>query len=206
MPINCKQYPNYTVDSYSIRCMLFDLPQNALEYFVNGTNLLLSFNGGRKMVDSLNQAARSAMMSRIRGKNTRPELIVRKLAFAAGYRYRLHVRALPGAPDMVFPSRKKVIFIHGCFWHLHDNCALARMPKSRVEFWSEKLHGNKMRDIRACASLADLGWEVLVVWECELNDLVKLGERLQVFLGPPGLRERNLHDLSREKAAAALLG
>ncbi|MEO5933496.1 MAG: DNA mismatch endonuclease Vsr [Duganella sp.] len=134
------------------------------------------------MVDTIDQAMRSEVMSRVRGKNTRPELVVRKLVFAAGYRYRLHVRSLPGSPDLVFPGRKKVVFVHGCFWHRHENCKLARMPKSRVEFWGEKLNGNKLRDERAQGALAELGWKVLTVWECELGDLGKLEERLREFL------------------------
>jgi DNA mismatch endonuclease (patch repair protein) len=138
------------------------------------------------MVDSLDQAARSALMSRVRGKNTRPEMIVRKLVFAAGYRYRLHVRKLPGSPDLVFPSRKKVIFVHGCFWHRHDNCAASRIPKSRVDFWSDKLNGNKARDERNREGLTAAGWQVLVIWECELDDLTMLEDRLRIFLGPPG--------------------
>ncbi|WP_444848488.1 very short patch repair endonuclease [Duganella caerulea] len=137
------------------------------------------------MVDSIDQAARSAVMARVRGKNTRPELIVRKLVFAAGYRYRLHVRTLPGSPDLVFPGRKKVIFVHGCFWHRHDDCNLARMPKSRVEFWRDKLNGNKARDARSYDALRRAGWHVHVVWECELGDLVALEENLRAFLGPP---------------------
>ncbi|MEV4782140.1 very short patch repair endonuclease [Burkholderia sp. LMU1-1-1.1] len=139
------------------------------------------------MVDSLDQAARSAVMARIRGKNTRPEMIVRKLVFAAGYRYRLHVRKLPGSPDLVFPARKKVIFVHGCFWHRHDNCAASRIPQSRTDFWSEKLNGNKARDQRNQEALIDAGWQILVIWECELGDLTMLGERLRLFLGPPGI-------------------
>ncbi|SEO62469.1 T/G mismatch-specific endonuclease [Duganella sp. CF517] len=136
------------------------------------------------MVDSLDQAARSAVMARVRGKNTKPEMIVRKLVFAAGYRYRLHVRKLPGSPDLVFPSRKKVIFVHGCFWHRHDNCAASRIPKSRVDFWSDKLNGNKARDQRNQEALIHAGWRVLVVWECELGDLIVLEDRLRLFLGP----------------------
>jgi len=138
------------------------------------------------MVDSIDQATRSAVMARVRGKNTRPELIVRKLVFAAGYRYRLHVRTLPGSPDLVFPGRKKVIFVHGCFWHRHDNCNLARMPKSRVEFWSDKLSGNKARDARNYDALRQAGWRVHVVWECELRDLATLEEALRAFLGAAG--------------------
>src|SRR4051812_3249076 len=110
------------------------------------------------MVDSIDPATRSAVMARVRSKNTRPELIVRKLLFAAGYRYRLHVRTLPGSPDLVFPGRKKVIFVHGCFWHRHENCNLARMPKSRVEFWSVKLNGNRQRDQRVFSELIQIGW------------------------------------------------
>ncbi|MTV39946.1 very short patch repair endonuclease [Duganella radicis] len=139
------------------------------------------------MVDSLDPAARSAVMSRVRGKDTRPEMIVRKLVFAAGYRYRLHVRTLPGSPDLVFPSRRKVIFVHGCFWHRHENCSLARIPKSRVEFWTEKLNGNRARDERAFQALAQAGWEVLVLWECELRERQQLAQKLQSFLGPVGV-------------------
>jgi DNA mismatch endonuclease (patch repair protein) len=138
------------------------------------------------MVDSIDQVARSAVMARVRGKNTRPELIVRKLVFAAGYRYRLHVRSLPGSPDLVFPGRKKVIFVHGCFWHRHDNCNLARMPKSRVEFWSDKLNGNKARDERSYEALRHAGWRVHVVWECELGDLAALEDTIRAFLGSTG--------------------
>lgn len=138
------------------------------------------------MVDSIDQAARSALMARVRGKNTRPEIIVRKLVFAAGYRYRLHVQTLPGSPDLVFPGQKKVIFVHGCFWHRHDNCSLARIPKSRVEFWSDKLNGNKARDGRSYDALRLAGWQVHVVWECELGDLAALEETLREFLGPAG--------------------
>lgn len=134
------------------------------------------------MVDSIDQAARSALMARVRGKNTKPELIVRKMVFAAGYRYRLHVRTLPGKPDLVFPSRKKVIFVHGCFWHFHANCKRARIPKSHVEFWSEKLNTNKARDDRTRRALIQAGWEVYVVWECELHDHRALEENLRSFL------------------------
>lgn len=136
------------------------------------------------MVDSLDPAARSAVMSRVRGKDTRPEMVVRKLTFAAGYRYRLHVKYLPGTPDLVFSARKKVIFVHGCFWHRHENCSFARLPKSRVEFWTEKLNGNKDRDKRILEALTRTGWEVLILWECELKDREDVGKRIQSFLGP----------------------
>lgn len=138
------------------------------------------------MVDSISQEARSALMSRIRGKNTRPELQVRRLLFAAGYRYRLHVPTLPGSPDLVFSSRKKVIFVHGCFWHLHENCRFARLPKSRVEFWSNKLSANKARDSRKSEALIAAGWKVMVVWECEIDDISALENKLKDFLGAAG--------------------
>lgn len=137
------------------------------------------------MTDSISQAERSAMMARIRGKNTRPELAVRKLVFAAGYRYRLHVRHLPGSPDLVFHSRKKVIFVHGCFWHRHEGCSSSRIPKSRVDFWTSKLNGNRSRDARNYESLIASGWQVFVVWECELIDLAALEHRLRQFLEAP---------------------
>ena len=140
------------------------------------------------MVDSLDQAARSAHMAKVRSKDTRPEMIVRKLVFAAGYRYRLHVRKLAGSPDLVFPARKKVIFVHGCFWHRHDNCAVSRIPKTRVDFWSDKLNGNKARDIRNQHVLIQAGWQVLVIWECELNDLIGIEDKIRSFLGAPGAK------------------
>lgn len=122
-------------------------------------------------------------MSLIRSKDTRPELAVRRMVFAAGYRYRLHGIKLPGRPDLVFPGRRKVIFVHGCFWHRHEGCRLARLPKSRLEFWGEKLEGNKRRDMRNQEALVEIGWSVLVVWECEVADEKALIERIRAFLG-----------------------
>lgn len=149
------------------------------------------------MADTIVPSLRSVVMSKVRSKNTRPELIVRKLVFGAGYRYRLHVKTLPGSPDLVFPGRKKVIFVHGCFWHRHDNCAAARMPKSRVEFWSEKLNRNKERDVRVTHALRQAGWEVLVIWECELTDRHALEKTIATFLGATRLRAtRPMHAAS----------
>ena len=123
------------------------------------------------MVDTLTKAERSERMSRVRGKDTKPELIVRRLVHGMGYRYRLHRRDLPGTPDLVLPSRKKAIFIHGCFWHRHPDpaCKLARLPKSRLDFWKPKLEGNRRRDRENQARLRKLGWDVLVVWECQIG-------------------------------------
>jgi DNA mismatch endonuclease (patch repair protein) len=123
-------------------------------------------------------------MSLVRSKNTRGEMIVRRLVHSLGYRYRLHVRKLPGAPDLVFPSRRRVIFIHGCFWHRHSCPSGDRMPKSRVAFWRNKLEGNASRDRRAITKLRRSGWGILTIWECELKDAERLARRIVRFLGP----------------------
>jgi DNA mismatch endonuclease (patch repair protein) len=133
-------------------------------------------------VDSLSPAERSEIMARVRSKDTRPELIVRKLVFALGYRYRLHGKNLPGRPDMVFKNRRKVIFVHGCFWHRHARCALARLPKSRLDFWLPKLEGNKLRDRRNLRALAKEGWKVLTIWECQLADAARLERVIRRFV------------------------
>lgn len=112
---------------------------------------------------------RSFNMSRIKSKNTKPEQAVRKWLWSQGFRYRLHRKDLPGKPDIVFPSRNKIIFIHGCFWHHHD-CRYFKWPKSRTEFWTEKITKNEERDLKHQIQLEQLGWEVLTVWECEIKD------------------------------------
>jgi len=121
-------------------------------------------------------------MSRVRAKDTRPELAVRRLVYRMGYRYRLHRRDLPGIPDLVFVARRRVIFVHGCFWHRHRGCASSRTPKSRVDFWVRKLDGNRRRDLGNLRTLKTLGWSALVVWECELRDMEKVQRQIQMFL------------------------
>ena len=121
-------------------------------------------------------------MARVRAKDTRPEMHVRKLIFALGYRYRLHAKDLPGHPDIVFRKLGKVIFIHGCFWHRHSSCALARLPKSRLDFWIPKLEGNRKRDEKNRRALQREGWNVLTIWECQLKNSKRLGERIRRFL------------------------
>ena len=120
--------------------------------------------------------ARSAQMARVRGKDTKPEMLVRRVMHAAGLRYRLHDRRLPGTPDLVFPGRRVALFVHGCFWHRHGDpsCKLARLPKTRLEFWEAKLEGNRLRDERHIAELEAAGWKVLVTWECELKSEQRL--------------------------------
>lgn len=135
------------------------------------------------MVDTLTVTERSERMSRIRGKNTKPEMRVRRMIYGMGYRYRLHQNNLPGKPDLVFPGRRKVIFIHGCFWHRHQQCSLARLPKSRLDYWLPKLDGNLKRDELNYERLKNKGWSVMVIWECELYDNERILFRIVEFLG-----------------------
>lgn len=121
-------------------------------------------------------------MARVKSRDTKPELAVRRLLYSKGYRYRLHYKGLPGRPDITFVGRRKVIFVHGCFWHRHENCSLTRMPKSRVEFWQSKLEGNSKRDAIKEDALRKMGWDVLVIWECEVRDVHMLAKRLDQFL------------------------
>jgi DNA mismatch endonuclease, patch repair protein len=122
-------------------------------------------------------------MRAVRQRNTAPELTVRRMLHARGWRYRLHRKDLPGSPDLVFPSRRKAIFVHGCFWHGHD-CRAGRAPKTREAFWSAKLRNNRDRDRRAEDALRELGWEPIVVWQCELKQPEVALRRLEEFLGP----------------------
>lgn len=125
---------------------------------------------------------RSATMRAVRSRDTKPEMLVRCAAHALGYRFRLHRKDLPGSPDLVFPSRKKVIFVHGCFWHGHDCARGARQPKTNAEYWTAKIARNVARDERARAELAVLGWDVLTVWECELKRRGQPISALRTFL------------------------
>lgn len=136
----------------------------------------------RPAVPKLTDPARSAQMRLIRSKDTKPELVVRRALFSLGYRYRLHYASLPGSPDVVFPSRRKAIFIHGCFWHRHANCKKTRMPKTRLEYWEPKFAANVERDLNNQANLRATGWRFMVVWECELHDVQRLIRRIVRFL------------------------
>jgi DNA mismatch endonuclease, patch repair protein len=134
------------------------------------------------VTDTLTRAERSERMSRVRARDTKPEMTVRKLVFSLGYRYRLHDRKLPGTPDLVFASRRKAIFVHGCFWHRHAGCPNTRWPKSKLRFWVPKLTENRARDIKKLRKLRRLGWGVLVVWECEVKRGAGLSSRITGFL------------------------
>lgn len=126
--------------------------------------------------------ARSRIMRAIKSRNTAPELLVRRLAHGMGYRFRVHRKDLPGTPDLVFPARRKAIFVHGCFWHCHDCGGGPRMPAHNRAYWKKKLTLNKKRDQAACAALTTLGWKVRVFWECELQNLKRTERNLRTFL------------------------
>lgn len=133
-------------------------------------------------MDNLSQIERSEIMARVRSRDTRPEMLVRGLIFALGYRYRLHAKDLPGRPDIVFRRLRKVIFIHGCFWHRHPDCSLARLPKSKPDFWIPKLEGNRKRDEKNSRDLRRRGWAVMTIWECQLVNTERLSGRIRRFL------------------------
>lgn len=138
------------------------------------------------MADKLSKERRSRNMAAIRSKNTGPEVRVRRLLHAMGYRFRLHARELPGKPDIVFRPRRKAIFVHGCFWHGHDaGCADSRRPKTNKRYWNPKITGNKDRDARHLAALKEAGWDVLVLWDCETALLDDLRRRLREFMARP---------------------
>jgi DNA mismatch endonuclease (patch repair protein) len=134
------------------------------------------------VADIVTPARRSEMMSRIRGKGTKPELLVRSTAHRLGFRFRLHVRELPGSPDLVFPRRKTVLFVHGCFWHRHQGCPYCYVPKSNIQFWRQKFEKNIARDERVRTGLEELSWRVAVIWECETADSKSLSNRLKELL------------------------
>ena len=126
---------------------------------------------------------RSRTMRAVRSRDTGPEMVVRRLAHGMGYRYRLHRKDLPGAPDLAFPSRRKAVFVHGCFWHWHDCPRGDRMPKSNRDYWTRKLSRNRDRDAEHGVRLRSMGWDVLTIWECQVGDRDALRARLRAFLG-----------------------
>ena len=138
-----------------------------------------------RLVDTLTPAQRSERMSRIRGSDTQPELALRRALHAKGLRYRLHVRQLPGSPDLVFPKYGAVVFVHGCFWHQHPKCKVGRMPKSNEAFWAKKFQANMARDQRTLRELRHLGWRVAVAWECQVSNQTstnRTATRVQKFV------------------------
>ncbi len=134
------------------------------------------------MTDIYEPRKRSEIMSRIRGRGTKPEIIVRRIAHGLGFRFRLHRKDLPGRPDMVFPGHRAVIMVHGCFWHRHPGCKHASTPKTRESFWKNKLEDNVARDRQNETALRELGWRVMVIWECETKDREAVADRIESFL------------------------
>ena len=136
------------------------------------------------MVDTVTPKRRSEIMANIKAMGMKPEMAVRRLTHAMGYRFRLHRKDLPGKPDLVFPGRRKVIFVHGCFWHQHADpaCKISRRPQSNQHYWSPKLERNVARDAEHQARLAELGWDVLVIWECDVETGGGIADRIRKFL------------------------
>ncbi|RIV63261.1 very short patch repair endonuclease [Burkholderia pseudomallei] len=132
-------------------------------------------------MDTITPAERSALMSRIRSENTRPEIAVRSILHRLGYRFRLHRKDLPGRPDIVLPRHRKIVLVHGCFWHGHT-CRLASKPKSNESYWSTKIQANRARDARNLEALIQQGWSVLELWECEVRKLEGVEEKLRAFM------------------------
>jgi DNA mismatch endonuclease (patch repair protein) len=137
------------------------------------------------MTDHLSKTDRSALMGKVRGKDTKPEIVVRKIIHSLGFRFRLHRKDLPGCPDLVFASKRKVIFVHGCFWHRHKRCKRATTPQTHTDFWQSKFDANVSRDRRNLNALTKAGWESLIVWECSLKHVERLAGDLRQFLDSP---------------------
>ncbi|NTX45182.1 DNA mismatch endonuclease Vsr [Burkholderia cepacia] len=135
------------------------------------------------MVDHVTSIKRSEIMRAVKRAGSAPEIVVRRLVWALGYRYRLNVKTLPGRPDIVLRRYRKAIFVHGCFWHGHVGCSKAKLPKSNTDYWSAKIAGNKRRDSEQIEQLRQQGWKVLTVWQCELRDEGALLQKLKEFLG-----------------------
>lgn len=148
------------------------------------------------MTDTRSTEQRRRIMQSVKRRDTGPEMAVRHLLYRAGYRYRLHVKGLPGSPDVVFTSRRKVVFVHGCYWHGHG-CRKGKLPKSRLDYWDEKIAANRARDARKESELQAGGWQVMSVWQCEIADMETLEQKLRSFLGEP--KRRSTSSTSSDK-------
>ncbi|MBN1902753.1 DNA mismatch endonuclease Vsr [Candidatus Sumerlaeota bacterium] len=135
-----------------------------------------------KRIDPLTPAQRKKTMQSVKSEDTKPEIKIRKLIFSLGYRYRLHRKDLPGKPDIVFPSRKKIIFVHGCFWHGHNCRSGQNQPKTNQKYWKAKIRKNVKRDFKNIENLKQLGWNPLIIWECEIKDAKRIKKRIKIFL------------------------
>jgi len=143
----------------------------------------VSVNVRESHMATCSEETRSRIMRTVKGTNTKPEMLVRQLTHRMGYRYRLHCKKLPGKPDMVFPARRKIIFVHGCFWHQHQCSRGSRIPKSNQDYWIPKLSRNVQRDREHKTCLKEMGWDVLTIWECETKDRNAIQSRIRSFLG-----------------------
>jgi len=153
-------------------------------------------------MDRLTPKARSALMARVRSKDTSPELFVRRMLHGMGFRFRIHRKDLPGSPDIVFPGRRKIVWVHGCFWHRHKGCKYASVPKSNRRFWNDKFKNNVRRDRSHQLVLKEMGWMPLIVWQCELKEPEKLARKLARFLGPRPARAKTVARGDRAASAA----
>lgn len=160
----------------------FDMLRRGAPVTCRVGNAVAAPNTRRRSMDTLTTEERSARMSLVRSVDSKAEMTVRRIAHLLGYRYRLHRSDLPGRPDMVFAGRRKIIFVHGCFWHRHDCPAGRRLPKSQIDFWKNKLERNQERDAEHLRQLTAAGWDVLVIWECETRDSQGVKDRLKSFL------------------------
>lgn len=147
-------------------------------------------------MDIWDKKKRSEVMSKIRSKNTKPEILLRKAVFSKGLRYRINYKKLPGKPDIVFPKYKTVIFVHGCFWHGHKNCKIAHIPKSNINFWKNKIEKNKERDGLNYERITHLGWKIVVVWECQISKktIQELAENITLVLNETSITSESIYN------------
>lgn len=153
----------------------------------------------RYITDKVTPKIRSRIMSHIRSESTAPEVVLRRLVYGMGYRYRLHRSDLPGNPDLVFQGLKKIIFVHGCFWHQHTECKDGHLPKTNLQYWIPKLERNIQRDKKVVEELTEIGWDVMVIWECQLADRERLAIKLKKFLSANS-RSKSLQLIERSSA------
>jgi DNA mismatch endonuclease (patch repair protein) len=166
------------------------MPGSLVWLALPGQTVVLGTGRDFGLVDHLDPQARSLLMGRVKRTGTKAELTVRSIAHRLGYRFRCDRGDLPGRPDIVFPGRRSVVFVHGCFWHRHEGCSKATMPKTNEDFWATKFAQNAARDRGALHELSRLGWQALVIWECETRRPEEVASRLKGFLGPPGPKAR----------------
>jgi len=155
-------------------------------------------------MDRISKEHRSWNMSRIKGQNTQPEILVRSLLHKLGFRFRLHRRDLPGIPDIVLPKYHSVIFVHGCFWHRHYGCKYAYSPKTKIDFWEKKFAQNVSTHEKAVRKLGQMGWRIIVIWECELKNIDLVEDKLNLFLHENQIKEKHMNGTATKNFVAAI--